>query len=169
MIPVARRVRARAGEIVKWVLRIAVIASVALIGRELHVRQTKITAIAGVIDVERDAIDRAETGIDDLERQIGAAADGIGLLDAHITRVEQGHPRGVPPSEYEAYRRLVAERNALADRQNALIARQRLLLEEYGRRVATHNARVADATGLTRRGTPATVVRDLWARLVAAD
>lgn len=153
----------------KWLMRIVVFGGLLLVGRELHLRQTELTAVAGEIDVQRDAIDRAEVGLEDLEREVGAADDAIRLLDQRITAIERRHPRGVPPSEYEGYRRLVRERNDVASRQRALVERQRALVEEYGRHVDAHNTHVDEATALARRGTPGSVVRDVWDRLVGGE
>jgi hypothetical protein len=168
---VTRRARARPREVapLKWLLRIAVVVSVVVVGRELHLRQTKLMAVAGSIEVARDAIDRDETGIDELERDIGEAADTIGLFDARITAIERRYPQGIPPSEWDGYRRLVDERNALAHRQNELIERQRRLVGEYEQHVAAHNAEVEDASALAREDTPGAVVRDLWARLLGGS
>lgn len=49
------------------------------------------------------------------------------------------------------------------------MAEQRTLVDEYGRRVAAHNARVDEAGAIARRGTPGAVVRELWGRLAGAE
>lgn len=153
----------------KWSLRIVVLLGLAALGWELHVRQTALVAVAADIDLERGAIDRAETGIDDLDRDIGSAEDQIRLLDVRITEIEQRHPGGVPPSEYAGYQGLVAERNAVARRRNERVAAQRALIDTYEGHVAAHNARVEEASALARRAGPGAVLRDVWDRLRGAD
>jgi hypothetical protein len=153
----------------KWPVRIVVLLGLAALGWELHVRQAALVAVAADIDARRDAIDRAETGIDEVDRDIEAAADQIRLLDARITEIEQRHPGGVPRSEYAGYRRLVAERNAVARRRNDRLAARRALIDVYEGNVAAHNARVEEASALARRAAPGAVLRDVWDRLRGAD
>jgi len=157
------------GRVVKWLVRIVVLGALLGVGRELHLRQLRLTEIAGEVEVARDAIDRSERGIERLDLDVGAAADQLALLDRRIRTMEQRSPRGIPRSEYEVYRRLVTERNEVAARYNTLLAEQRRAIDAYAVDVATHNAHVADATAVARRGTPSAVVADFWHRLVGSE
>lgn len=152
----------------RWVVRLVVLGVIAVVGRELHRRQLEIGTLAGEIDRERAAIVRAEETLDALDRTVGEMETRLGRLDAAIDAVEARHPRGIPRTEYPAYRRLVDERNALARRLEELVSRQRVAAGDYTRTVDRHNAGVEAVGAVARRGTPTAVVRDLWHRLLGA-
>jgi len=155
--------------VVKWLVRIVVFGSLMLVGRELHLRQLRVTELSGEVDVARDAIDQSERTIERLDRDAGALADQLAMLDRRVAAIEARSPRGIPRAEYDAYRRLIEERNQVAVRYGALLGEQRRAMDEYGVHVATHNARVEDATSIARRGTPGAVVADWWKSLVGRD
>jgi chromosome segregation ATPase len=150
----------------RWMLRLGVMVAVCIVGRELHLRQTEITAVASEVDQQRVAIAETEARIDALEREIDEKAARLTTLDAEIDRKERRHPRGIPRSEYPAYAALVEERNSVAGRRNVLIAHHREMASGYTHTVDAHNAGVDEIHALARRAAPTAAVKDLWRSLV---
>lgn len=146
----------------RWIVRLGILAVLLAVGQQLRLRQAELEAVTGDLDGERATIARAETDLDALGRDVDEAAGRLRDLDAEITATERRHPGGIPQAEYDAYTRLVTERNEAAEAYNTLLGRQRALAEDYRQSVDRHNGGVTEANALARRSTPWEVARELW-------
>jgi hypothetical protein len=151
---------------VRWIVRLAALALLALVVTRLHERQVDLSATADDLGVERNGIVQAEGYVGDLDARIDDAADRMHDLDRQVTALETRHPNGIPAAVRDDYDRLLTQRNEAAAEHNHLVSRRRTAMAEYDQRVATHNDHVEDANALAEESTPWRVVRGLWERVV---
>lgn len=136
----------------RLLVRLALLV-VALVGaRQLWERQAELRAAGEDLNGQRRGIDATEADLDRLDRSIDDSEARLAALDAKITSIERQHQGGIPRDAYPGYSGLVAERNAVADEHNELVARQRDLRGRYQEGVDRHNASVAQVNSRAARG-----------------
>ena len=150
----------------RWIIRLAVLALLAVVGLKLREREAVIAAPNADLSVERRGLVHAEGYVDDLDARIDDAVARLRDLDARVSAFEARHLDGIPAAERDDYDALLGRRNEVVSEHNDLIARRRSAVQEYTDRAGRHNAHVADANALAEQGTPWRVVQGLWARVV---
>lgn len=150
----------------RWIVRLAVLLAAVVLGRQLWDRQAVLLAAKQDLDHQRADIDAAETEIDGLDRAIDESEARLRDLDWKIGGIEREYTRGIPPSIYGEYSRLVAEQNDEVAKHNDLVSRQHALHGDYTMRVDRHNARVAAANSRTSDSSPCAILPE-WLRPAA--
>jgi chromosome segregation ATPase len=150
---------------VRWIVRVAFVVVVGVVGMRVRNRQMELAAAGEEIDVGRQGVEHAEAYVDDLDARIDDAVARMRELDARLSAIEAQHPRGIPAAEREEYDRLLTRRNEIAAEHNDLVGRRRSAVRDYEDDVARHNARVDGANALAEESTPWRIVIGLWERV----
>jgi chromosome segregation ATPase len=152
----------------RWIVRLAALALLLVLWGRLQERHDDLARAGETFEDQRRALERVEGDLTDLDAQIDALAGRLDELDRRISAAERTPDGRIPRDAYDAYLRLVEERNDVASEYNVLLAYQRRVRADYEAGVARHNEGVAEANTEARGTTPWAVVQDLWAELTAA-
>jgi hypothetical protein len=142
------------------VVRLALVAVLAVLARHVMQRQALLRAVGGELDAQHATLADDEAQLDSIDRQIDDSDGRIADLARDIAALEAGHPDGIPASLRREHARLVTAHNEAVAEHNALVARHNALRAGYAARVERHNAEVADANEAVAASGPCALLPD---------
>lgn len=142
------------------ILRLALVAVVALLARQVMQRQSLLRAAGDGLEAQRATLADDEDQLDSIDRQIDDGDERIADLAGEIAALEAEHPDGIPASLQREHARLVTAHNEAVAEHNTLVARHNALRAGYAERVERHNAQVAEANEAVAATGPCALLPD---------
>jgi septal ring factor EnvC (AmiA/AmiB activator) len=136
------------------VIAVFAILNVVLVGGQKlwhHGAQQRLTTLNAQLDAQGSEIKQREAELKTLIASSEQSSATIAGLRAHVQRIEDQYPSGIPQSMYPSYVKLVDQCNLLVAGHNLDIARYNSLYEDYSQRIERYNALVKEANATSKQ------------------